>query len=69
MPTVNQARAIRANGGIEMNLGRVLPQARCHHMLSLRQGHPIYVVNHLANSVIIIKIRTSRQISIIFSKV
>ena len=40
MPTVNQARAIRANGGIEMNLGRVLPQARLPSYAQPPTGSP-----------------------------
>jgi hypothetical protein len=49
---IDQALAVLARGGVEMGLGRVLPQARGHHVLGFLDGHAVHVVDHLAHLVV-----------------
>jgi hypothetical protein len=47
---IDQALAILARGGVEMRLGRVLPQPRGHHVLGFLDGHAVHVVDDLAHA-------------------
>ena len=68
MPAVDQPLAILAEGGVEMHLGGVLPQARGLHMFGLFNGDAIDMVDPLTDVVIGKAVPLSCQREIVIGK-